>query len=104
MSARLSSTAQDVGIAFGQAVKQALGTMAGITRYASVHMPMDETLSRVVIDISGRPSCLAANPDRDPATLCYQYGPAVLIIDYGPRNPIEGTGRLHEVAATGLPN
>jgi imidazoleglycerol-phosphate dehydratase len=39
----------------GQAVKQALGTMAGITRYASIHMPMDETLSRVVIDISGRP-------------------------------------------------
>ena len=36
-------------------MKQALGTMAGITRYASIHMPMDETLSRVVIDISGRP-------------------------------------------------
>ena len=48
-------TTEDVGIAFGQAVKQALGNMAGITRYASIHMPMDETLSRVVIDISGRP-------------------------------------------------
>ena len=48
-------TAEDVGIALGQAVKQALGGMAGITRYASIHMPMDETLSRVVIDISGRP-------------------------------------------------
>ena len=48
-------TTEDVGIALGQAVKQALGNMAGITRYASVHMPMDETLSRVVIDISGRP-------------------------------------------------
>ncbi len=48
-------TAEDTGIALGQAVKQALGTMAGITRYASIHMPMDETLSRVVIDISGRP-------------------------------------------------
>ena len=41
-------TTEDVGIALGQAVKQALGTMAGITRYASIHM-------RVVIDISGRP-------------------------------------------------
>jgi imidazoleglycerol-phosphate dehydratase len=40
-------TTEDVGIALGQAVKQALGTMAGITRYASIHMPMDETLSRV---------------------------------------------------------
>src|SRR5437899_8177499 len=48
-------TTEDTGIALGQAVKQALGTMAGITRYADVHLPMDETLSRVVIDISGRP-------------------------------------------------
>jgi imidazoleglycerol-phosphate dehydratase len=48
-------TIEDVGIALGQAVRQALGDMAGITRYASVHMPMDETLSRVAIDISGRP-------------------------------------------------
>jgi len=48
-------TTEDTGIALGQAVKQALGTMAGITRYASVYLPMDETLSRVVIDISGRP-------------------------------------------------
>src|SRR5438477_3428918 len=47
-------TTEDVGIALGQAVKQALGGMAGITRYASIHMPMDEALSRVVIDISGR--------------------------------------------------
>jgi imidazoleglycerol-phosphate dehydratase len=48
-------TVEDVGIALGQAVKQALGDMKGITRYAGVHMPMDETLTRVVIDISGRP-------------------------------------------------
>jgi imidazoleglycerol-phosphate dehydratase len=48
-------TTEDVGIAIGQAVKQALGDMKGITRYADVHMPMDETLTRVAIDISGRP-------------------------------------------------
>jgi imidazoleglycerol-phosphate dehydratase len=48
-------TTEDVGIALGQAVKQALGDMAGITRYASIHMPMDETLTRVVVDVSGRP-------------------------------------------------
>ncbi|TWB65350.1 imidazoleglycerol-phosphate dehydratase HisB [Bradyrhizobium sacchari] len=48
-------TTEDTGIALGQAVKQALGNMAGITRYAGVYMPMDETLTRVVIDISGRP-------------------------------------------------
>jgi imidazoleglycerol-phosphate dehydratase len=48
-------TAEDVGIALGQAVKQALGDMRGITRYADVHVPMDEALTRVAIDISGRP-------------------------------------------------
>ena len=48
-------TTEDVGIALGQAIRQALGDMAGITRYASVHMPMDESLSRVALDISGRP-------------------------------------------------
>ncbi len=48
-------TTEDVGIAFGQAVRKALGDMKGITRYADVHMPMDEALTRVAIDISGRP-------------------------------------------------
>jgi imidazoleglycerol-phosphate dehydratase len=48
-------TTEDVGIALGQAVKQALGEMKGITRYADVHVPMDEALTRVAIDISGRP-------------------------------------------------
>ena len=48
-------TTEDVGIALGQAVKQALADMKGITRYADVHVPMDEALTRVAIDISGRP-------------------------------------------------
>ena len=48
-------TTEDVGIALGQAVRQALGDLRGITRYADVHVPMDEALTRVAIDISGRP-------------------------------------------------
>jgi imidazoleglycerol-phosphate dehydratase len=48
-------TTEDVGIALGQAVKQALGDMKGITRYADVHVPMDEALTRVAVDVSGRP-------------------------------------------------
>jgi imidazoleglycerol-phosphate dehydratase len=48
-------TVEDVGIALGQALKQALGDMKGITRYADVHLPMDEAMTRVAIDISGRP-------------------------------------------------
>jgi len=48
-------TTEDVGIALGQAVKEALGDRAGITRYADVHLPMDEALTRCAIDVSGRP-------------------------------------------------
>ncbi|MFL4969082.1 MAG: imidazoleglycerol-phosphate dehydratase HisB [Xanthobacteraceae bacterium] len=48
-------TTEDVGIALGQAVKRALGEMKGIVRYADVHVPMDEALTRVAIDVSGRP-------------------------------------------------
>jgi imidazoleglycerol-phosphate dehydratase len=48
-------TVEDVGIALGQAIRQALGDLKGITRYADVHLPMDEALTRVALDISGRP-------------------------------------------------
>ena len=48
-------TTEDAGIVLGQAVAKALGDKAGITRYASIDLPMDETLTRVAIDVSGRP-------------------------------------------------
>lgn len=48
-------TAEDSGIVLGQAVARALGDKLGITRYADVHLPMDETMTRVAIDVSGRP-------------------------------------------------
>ena len=48
-------TTEDSGIVLGQAVAKALGDKQGITRYASVDLPMDETLTRVAIDVSGRP-------------------------------------------------
>ena len=48
-------TTEDCGIAIGSAVKKALGDLKGITRYASAYLPMDETLSRAAMDISGRP-------------------------------------------------
>ena len=48
-------TTEDCGIVLGQAVAKALGDKAGIVRYADVHLPMDETLTRVALDISGRP-------------------------------------------------
>ncbi|MBO1022571.1 imidazoleglycerol-phosphate dehydratase HisB [Methylobacterium sp. SD274] len=48
-------TVEDTGIALGQAFARALGDKRGIARYADIHMPMDEALTRVAIDISGRP-------------------------------------------------
>ena len=48
-------TVEDTGIALGQAIRQALGDRAGITRYADALLPMDETLARAAIDVSGRP-------------------------------------------------
>ncbi|AKL93698.1 imidazoleglycerol-phosphate dehydratase HisB [Clostridium aceticum] len=48
-------TVEDVGILLGQSIQQALGDKKGITRYATVFTPMDEALSMVAIDISGRP-------------------------------------------------
>jgi imidazoleglycerol-phosphate dehydratase len=48
-------TVEDSGIVFGQAVAKALGERKGITRYASVHLPMDEAQTRVSVDVSGRP-------------------------------------------------
>ena len=48
-------TVEDVGIALGQAIRQALGDKRGLARYADSLLPMDETLTRVAVDVSGRP-------------------------------------------------
>lgn len=48
-------TVEDTGIALGEAIRAALGDKRGIRRYADVHLPMDETLTRVALDVSGRP-------------------------------------------------
>ena len=50
-------TVEDIGLCMGSALDQALGSRAGITRYGSAIIPMDEALSRAVIDLGGRP-CL----------------------------------------------
>ena len=51
-------TVEDVGITLGQAMSQAVGDKKGITRYGHAYVPLDEALSRVVIDLSGRPGLI----------------------------------------------
>ncbi len=48
-------TVEDTGIVLGEAMREALGTKEGIRRYGCCHLPMDETLARVVVDLSNRP-------------------------------------------------
>ena len=48
-------TVEDVGIALGSAIRQALGARHGIARYGSAYAPLDEALARTVVDVSGRP-------------------------------------------------
>jgi imidazoleglycerol-phosphate dehydratase len=48
-------TVEDVGIALGQAIREAIGDKRGINRYASCDLPMDGTLTRAALDVSGRP-------------------------------------------------
>ncbi|MDP4593734.1 MAG: imidazoleglycerol-phosphate dehydratase HisB [Beijerinckiaceae bacterium] len=48
-------TVEDTGIALGQAIRQAMGEKRGIIRYGHAYLPMDETLTRATIDVSGRP-------------------------------------------------
>jgi imidazoleglycerol-phosphate dehydratase len=48
-------TVEDTGIVLGQALAKAMGDKVGITRYADTHLAMDETMTRVAVDVSGRP-------------------------------------------------
>jgi len=51
-------TVEDVGITLGQALKQAIGDKKGLLRYGHAYVPLDEALSRVVVDLSGRPGLI----------------------------------------------
>jgi imidazoleglycerol-phosphate dehydratase len=56
-------TVEDVSIVLGQALREALGDKAGITRFGDALVPLDETLVQVAVDVSGRPYCVHEEPD-----------------------------------------
>jgi imidazoleglycerol-phosphate dehydratase len=60
-------TVEDTGIVLGDAMREALGDKRGIRRYGSFYLPMDETLVRVVVDLSNRPHLEFIAPDNTPS-------------------------------------
>lgn len=60
-------TVEDVGIVLGECIKNALGDKKGIVRYGCSHLPMDETLTRVVMDLSNRPYVVFRLPEGGPS-------------------------------------
>jgi len=72
-------TVEDIGITLGQAIKQAAGDKKGIRRYGHAYVPLDEALSRVVIDFSGRPGLVmevdftASQVGNFHTELCYEF-------------------------------
>jgi imidazoleglycerol-phosphate dehydratase len=60
-------TVEDTGIVIGDAIREALGNKHGIRRYGCCHLPMDETLARVVVDLSNRPHLEFRSPDDTPS-------------------------------------
>ncbi|MFD0895275.1 imidazoleglycerol-phosphate dehydratase HisB [Luteolibacter ambystomatis] len=60
-------TVEDTGITLGEAMKEALGTKEGISRYGTAYLPMDETLVRVVVDLSNRPHLEFRAPENTPS-------------------------------------
>jgi imidazoleglycerol-phosphate dehydratase len=69
----LHHTVEDTGIALGQAFARALGEKRGIRRYGSAYAPMDETLTRVVVDFSGRPYLEFRAPAAVPAIGAFSF-------------------------------
>jgi len=63
---------EDIGIAFGLALKQAMGEKSGITRFSDVTIPMDDALTMVAIDLSGRPYYKYTGPELDGTIAAYE--------------------------------
>ena len=91
----LHHTVEDVGLAFGEALREALGDRAGVVRFATAHAPLDEALARAVVDLSGRGFLVFEQaPELDGRWVTREF-PLTLLVDFFQAFADRGRFTLH---------
>ena len=88
-------TVEDVGLAFGEALDQALGTRAGLERFGVSYVPLDEALARSVVDLSGRPYIVFESPVDKELLLVTKDFPFALVEEFWKSAAFRGKFNLH---------
>jgi imidazoleglycerol-phosphate dehydratase len=88
-------TVEDVGLAFGDALDQALGTRAGLERFGASVVPLDEALARSVVDLSGRPYIVFESPVDKELLLVTKDFPFALVEEFWKSAAFRGKFNLH---------
>ena len=88
-------TVEDVGLAFGEALDQALGDRSGIERFGTSHVPLDEALARSVVDLSGRPYIVFTSPVDKELLLVTKEFPFSLVEEFWKSVAFRGKLNLH---------
>jgi imidazoleglycerol-phosphate dehydratase len=88
-------TVEDVGLAFGDALDQALGTRAGLERFGAAYVPLDEALARSVVDLSGRPYIVFESPVDKELLLVTKDFPFALVEEFWKSAAFRGKFNLH---------
>jgi imidazoleglycerol-phosphate dehydratase len=88
-------TVEDVGLAFGDALDQALGTRAGVERFGTAYVPLDEALARSVVDLSGRPYIVFESPVDKELLLVTKDFPFALVEEFWKSAAFRGKFNLH---------
>ena len=88
-------TVEDVGLAFGEALDQALGSRAGVERFGAAYVPLDEALARSVVDLSGRPYIVFESPVDKELLLVTGEFPFALVEEFWKSAAFRGKFNLH---------
>ena len=88
-------TVEDVGLAFGEALDKALGDRAGIERFGTSYVPLDEALARSVVDLSGRPYIVFESPVDKELLLVTSDFPFALVEEFWKSAAFRGKFNLH---------